>query len=111
MVSELTTLTATGAAAGVTSTSGLHGSLGLDVALGGAGSGLVDSLDGNVGLVLAIFVVAYYLEKAVVSDAVAIIRVGSIVSVHRYITDAQGWACAYIYINIVERRERQIGGR
>lgn len=78
--SALTTLAATGAAAGVTSTSGLHGSLGLDVALGGAGSGLVDSLDGNVGLVLTIFVVAYYLEKAVVSDYVAIFRVGSLVS-------------------------------
>lgn len=56
---KLTTLATTRAATAVTgSTTRSHGSLGFNTSLGGVGGGLVDSLDGGVGLSIAIFVVA-----------------------------------------------------
>lgn len=57
---QLTTFVSTGTSAAVASAaSGSSRSLGLRVALGGTGRGLVDGLDGDNGLVLARVVVAY----------------------------------------------------
>jgi hypothetical protein len=52
------TLVTTGATAVSSSTSGLYGSLGLDIALSSASSVLVNGLDRNDGLLLAVTVVA-----------------------------------------------------
>lgn len=57
---SLTTLTSTGSSAGTTTSAGtLYGSLGLDIALGSAANGLVDGLDGDGGLLLAVAVVTW----------------------------------------------------
>lgn len=56
---ELTTLVTTRAAAAVAASStASYGSLGLNIALGGACSGLVDGLNGDVGLGFTLLIVA-----------------------------------------------------
>lgn len=55
---KLTTLVTTGSTAVTASTSGPYGSLGLDIALSSASSVLVNGLDRNDGLLLAVTVVA-----------------------------------------------------
>lgn len=56
---QLTTLVAARTSAVASSTTGSHRSLGLDIALSSARVGLVDSLDRDDGLLLAIAVVAW----------------------------------------------------
>jgi hypothetical protein len=55
---KLTTLVTTGATAVSSSTGGPYGSLGLDIALSSASGVLVNGLDRNDGLLLAVTVVA-----------------------------------------------------